>query len=253
MLHRGLIQPAEAIVGFGGLTAAAYTAANGADFDGTNDYMSRGAGLTGAADGKLFSGSIWFKRGGTAAIMNFTRDDGGFVFVRFDSDDKINITGHTSGASKILEVRTSALTDTASWHHVLWSFDMADSGNRHLYLDDTSDLTAASYTDGSIDFTRSDWGLGATPTGTQKMNACLQEVYINMAENFDFSVESNRRKFIDASSKPVDLGTDGSTPSGTAPIIYLKSAFGSFETNDGGGGDFSVTGSLADCGSSPSD
>ena len=37
----------------------------------------------------------------------------------------------------------------------------------------------------------------------------------------DFTTTSNRRKFIDASGNPEDLGSDGSTPTGTAPEIYL--------------------------------
>jgi hypothetical protein len=47
------------------------------------------------------------------------------------------------------------------------------------------------------------------------------------------------------SSAPVSLGSDGSTPSGSQPIVYYKSPFASL-VNLGSGGDFSVTaGTLA--------
>jgi hypothetical protein len=68
-----------------------------------------------------------------------------------------------------------------------------------------------------------------------------------MAEFLDISVEANRRKFINAAGDPVDLGSDGSTPTSTAPIVYQNGDFTNFETNQGTGGNFTVTGALTTC------
>jgi hypothetical protein len=43
---------------------------------------------------------------------------------------------------------------------------------------------------------------------------------------------------------PVSLGADGSTPTGTAPIIFLSGATSSWETNKGSGGGFTENGGL---------
>jgi hypothetical protein len=67
----------------------------------------------------------------------------------------------------------------------------------------------------------------------------------------DLSVESNRRLFITAGGKPVNpdlpraiLGT---------PLIDLRGPASAFGTNNGSGGDFTVTGTLTDASTSPSD
>jgi hypothetical protein len=86
-----------------------------------------------------------------------------------------------------------------------------------------------------------------------KTNACLAEVYINLAEYVDLSVEANRRKFISSAGKPVNLGASGSVPTGTAPIMYFKGPASAFPTNLGTGGNFTVTGTLTDGSTNPTD
>ena len=73
------------------------------------------------------------------------------------------------------------------------------------------------------------------------------------AEYLDISVENNRRKFIDADGFPVDLGSDGSTPTGIAAIMFFSGATVSWHTNDGSGGGFTENGALTDAATSPSD
>jgi hypothetical protein len=56
-------------------------------------------------------------------------------------------------------------------------------------------------------------------------------------EYIDFSQEANRLKFFDAFNNPVDLGADGSTPTGSQPLIYMNEGF-HLGTNLGSGGNF---------------
>ncbi len=79
------------------------------------------------------------------------------------------------------------------------------------------------------------------------------DMWIAPGQFIDFSVESNRRKFIDADGKPVDLGADGSTPTGTAPAIFFSGDPLAFPTNKGTGGSFTLAGSLTNASTSPSD
>ena len=55
---------------------------------------------------------------------------------------------------------------------------------------------------------------------------------------------SNRLKFLTASGEPADLGADGSTPTGTQPLIYLANATATFQNNLGSGGNFTENGAL---------
>ena len=61
----------------------------------------------------------------------------------------------------------------------------------------------------------------------------------------DFSQEANRNKFVDQLGYPKDLGDDGSEPTGSSPLIYMKfDNTASFGTNLGTGGDFAKTGTI---------
>jgi hypothetical protein len=61
----------------------------------------------------------------------------------------------------------------------------------------------------------------------------------------DFSQEANRNKFIDQLGYPVDLGADGSEPTGSSPNIYMKfNDTAALGTNSGSGSNFSVSGTV---------
>jgi len=134
---------------------------------------------------------------------------------------------------------------------------LADTTKRHLYVNDVSDLLVAVYVNEIINYTVESWVVGASSTGTFKFNGAIAELWFNMGQYLDFSVEANRRKFISATGKPVNLGSDGSTPTGVAPIVYQRinggDAAAGFATNLGTGGNFSVVGSLDIASTSPSD
>jgi len=68
-----------------------------------------------------------------------------------------------------------------------------------------------------------------------------------VAEHLAMSSGTNRAKFVSGGS-PVDLGTNGATPTGNQPILFLNNAYGTFQNNLGYGGNFTVTGTLADGG-----
>jgi hypothetical protein len=93
---------------------------------------------------------------------------------------------------------------------------------------------------------------GCDDANNNKLNAHVADFYLNTDETLDISVEANRRKFIDAVGKPVDLGATGATPTGSQPAVFMTGAAASFG-NVGYAGAFTLTGTLADAPSSPSD
>ena len=99
-----------------------------------------------------------------------------------------------------------------------------------------------------------DFAVPDTPAdfGTPLFTGDIADVYIAPGQFIDFSVEANRRKFISADGKPVDLGSNCSTPTGTAPAVCFSGNASSFGTNKGTGGAFTLTGTLTDAVTSPS-
>lgn len=235
-----------------------------ADFDGTSDYMTRGAGLTGAANAKTGIFSAWIRLdGGDGAqieMLHGTVSLGGGD-TRFHcfrgSGNKISIFGFNAAGISILNVATVAsYTAGATWYHVLSSWDLASAAT-HLFINDVSDESTVTATDDTIDYTLGDWAIGAMPSTIQKFNGCLAEFYFAPGQYLDFSAIANRRKFISAGGNPVVLGADGSFPTGTAPLVYQHLADGeavaNFATNRATGGDFTITGTLTTGSTSPSD
>jgi hypothetical protein len=233
-----------------------------ADFDGTNDFIRRAA-LTGAADSKTGILSFWLRldggdgsglqlmMGGTGALASFG--------VARSASNVLSISGQSSaGGSTVLSMASaSTYTAGATWRHLLASWDLANAAG-HLYVNDVQDRAGSpTLTDSIVDYTVDSWTIGAAINDVFKTDGALAELYFAPGQYLDFSLVHNRRKFISASGKPVHLGTDGSMPTGTAPLVYLHlddaEAVANFATNRGTGGDFSITGTLETGSSSPSD
>lgn len=236
--------------------SAPYTA-NAVDFDGTNDYMLRGAGFTGAADSFTGIFSAWIRLDASNANKYIFGNTGDKCALYFDSSGRINInlTGIVSGDFGFRTVNT--FTTSATWINVLAAWDTAlSAGNKisHLYISSSSDKTVAYDTDPIflVDYTVADNAVGSNAAAANKFNGCMSEVYFAPGQYLDLSVQANREKFILA-GKPVSLGADGSTPTGTAPILYLKNPAASFGTNSGTGGNMTITGTLDVASTSPSD
>lgn len=236
-----------------------------ADFDGTNDFMARGAGLTGAADSKSGIFSLWIRtdaRDGTLrGIFNLVTTLGGGTG-RFNvihlAANTFRLFGANAAGSTILQLTSNtAYAADATWRHFLLSWDLAAAAG-HLYVNDADDLAAGStLTNDTIDYTVADSGVGALPDASAKSSDVYAELYFAPGQYLDFSVLANRRKFISSSGKPMFLGVDGALPTGTAPIVYFHlgdgEAVASFATNRGPGGDYAITGTLVLGSTSPSD
>lgn len=236
---------------------------SGADFNGSTDYMTTGAGLTGAADGKVGTVSFWFRLDGgdgtSMTMFHAATTIGGATSrfrVRHESNDTITVVGLNAAGSTILTLTTNATyTASATWLHFLASWDLAN-GLGNLYVSDVSKLAVGStLTNDSIDYTVADWAIGAQANAGTPFNGCLSEFYFAL-EYTDLTSATVRHKFITSTIKPMYLGTDGGIPTGTAPIVYqhitLGTAVTTFATNNGTGGNFTITGTPVLSSTSPS-
>ena len=194
----------------------------GGRFDGSNGFLARGAQYTGLSDGQ--KGTLAMKmriNAGLGSNMDFIRPNAGRFLIRLGTDNKLRIFGQNSTNISI-DTRTTNTLSADTWYNVLLSWDVENDSNAQMYMNDTDDVAAPATFDSAqlIDYTDTDWGIGAGPTGTNYVNGDIVFLWFTDSK-IDFSVEANRRLFFDATGNVADLGEDGSTPTGTAPIVFV--------------------------------
>ena len=238
-----------------GLDASA--AVDAAGFDGAT-YATRGAGLTGAADSKLLTLSFWLRStalGTSRRLLFGSSAVGGSssrgVFILIQTDETVQIGLRNAAATVIFQWQTfPVIWASEGYAHILISVDLENATRRHFYINNRPvGRLITTYTDDTVDFTIADWGWGATPGGLLPLTGDSSEFWMAPGVYIDFSQITNRRKFITSSNEPADLGSDGSKPTGTAPLVYLADTV----TNKGTGGDFAIIAGALTAPTSPSD
>lgn len=225
-------------------------------FDGTNDYCDRVADFTGISDGQTGLFSCWVKMDTSSSDTGFYEflTFGNFNFrVSRRNAGEVLIRCRNTATTEVMEIKSNnnSCIKASGWTHILASWDTGTAGRRHIYVNGSDQTTQVVFTAGStIDYTWTGVEVGAGSGGQQKFPGLMCELYFTTpAAWFDITNSTNRDKFFNSgNSKPVDLGADGSTPTGTQPILYLRNPFSSFETNLGSGGNFTVVGALGDGG-----
>lgn len=251
--ERGFIYLAHRRKAFAGFKVKAVT------FDGTNDWISRASDFSGNADGKTGIFSLWFNlQGGNGNLQNFYYCGGGVSYIQRTADDAFTNNRFADGVTGngYKTSTTNTYQSGGGWVHALYSWDVANNLG-HMYFNDSDVETSNTNTNVTIDYTVATHLIGAADAGANKFNGYMAEVYMNFAEYLDITVEANRRKFISAAGKPVELGDTGALPTGSQPICYQSVRPGDsasdFITNRGSGGNFTENGALALSPSSPSD
>lgn len=220
-------------------------------------YLERGSNFSGLSDGTRGTVSFWLRMGSSTngdILVIFYSSNGRFTIKR-DNSNKIAMNGYASDDfGKLAVISSSSISADGQWHHVLASWNTSSVSNTKLYIDGSADGTT-NVASGSIDYTDAPFRIGSlTPgwTGSDRFNGDLAEFWFSPVW-IDLSVSANREKFRSTSGKPAYLGPDGSLPTGSDPIIYVTGPASSAATNHGSGGNFSVSGTLTDASTSPSD
>lgn len=215
------------------------------DLDGGNDYLSRASALTGIVDGKQVTCAF------TASIDSFATS--GIVLHMYAATDYFRVYLYSSGMQvNAYNPTTPPINFTVSGftpvigrnYHVVFSFDLTDTGKRYLFINGVSyTMSFSAYNNASIAFTTfSTVRVGLDSGGTNYYNGKLGALWFN-ASYIDLSQSSNLAKFVTGTgidAKPVDLGANGELPTGTSPLIYLPMYGNNAGKNYGTGGDFTV-------------
>lgn len=124
--------------------------------------------------------------------------------------------------------------------------------NGMLLTNSSTEDSAAAFNIGwSQDATATE--MGSDAGAEQAATFDVSNFYVAMGQFLDLSIPDNVAKFIDGTGKPVSLGTTGASPTGIAPTIFFSGDSSTFPVNHGTGGTFTLTGSLTNASSSPSD
>lgn len=216
--------------------------AKGVTFSG--DYLSRSS-IAGLADSKTGLISTWIK--GSAGSLQFLVYDGRFRVYVFSP--KFQIVGMNSSGTIILNLSTSVAINDGSWHHILAAWDTSTSTKTKIYLDGSDVTSISALSNSNVDYGNSAFEIGSV-NSSPDFSGELAEFYFT-TQWADLTDAAVRAKFA-KNGKPVSLGSDGSKPTGTAPLIYLQGPASNWGVNAGTGGNFSVSGSFSDAATKPS-
>jgi hypothetical protein len=248
---------------------------NGVTFDGSSDYLTKPTTtFTGLTAGRVGLASFWFRMNG---------DDGGennifaiqqavptrtFVIVR-QTANQLTILGRNAAGSDVLNQDTTTSYTVSSmagnYAHALFAWDVNNSANCKIYVNDADVGGTPTVVADDIDYPAAGGGSGyfGSTVGARVVNVSLStfsfflhadiaQLYINLAEWLDITNVTNRRKFITAGGLAVNLGTDGSIPTGNKPTVFCNDAVTSWHLNKNTvAGGFTLNGTLTDAPSNP--
>lgn len=234
-------------------SVGAYTVASASDFDGTNDFITRGADLTGAADGKTgtIHGCFRIDGGnGTTRWITITGDSFTTMGLSFglSAANALAIQAKNAAGTTILQlIHNASLTAGATWYCVDASWDLA-AGVGTAWLNGVEfTYTAFAANNDTIDYTKGNWAIGAETDGGGKWNGCLADLWFRPVY-IDLSLAANRARFRTVAGKPARLGYSGQLPTGTTALIYHPDGSAA---ERGTAGAWTLTGALDACSSLP--
>ena len=195
----------------------------GYKFDGTTNYLDTNA-LTGIADGKKGSLVIVVRFGAAASTNERIISATGAAFEVFRaSAGNIRVLGKNAAAASIMDfTSTGTPCVDAGTYVIMISWDLATAGSGKMWINEVSHYdTETTFTNDTIDYTVTEWSVGANTTGGTKMTGDIYSIWFDSTTNINFNTESNRRKFSTIKNTPVWLGNSGEIPTGTSPILFL--------------------------------
>lgn len=220
-------------------------------FDGTNDYLTISDTALGGGSGKKFLFSAWYRsnaNGGGDQIFIGTPNNR-IQINKNASNDTIRFVA-LSATTNLGDVSsTTAVKVADGLTHILVAIDMDNSNSADrvkMRINGGAVETLIVSTPIANDFidigSNGSFGVGANPNGTALVNGEFGQLYF--AEEFlDISTAANLAKFYD-NGNPVDLGSNGSIPTGTQPLIFLDKPLANWQDNLGSGGNFTEVGEL---------
>ena len=210
-----------------------------------------GSALTGVSDGKTWSMAFSCNQD-LSSSDKFVLAIGPQYGERLEvtiSSTQLAVFGRNSSGGNVLHLEYNATfpVNGTKWYNFLICVDTASSSNCKLYVNGiVQSWTVNTITNADMNLSNATGTcLGGQIESNVLSSAPFKGHYGNVfwtTEYINFGVEANRRKFYSPLQLPVDCGSDGTTPTGTAPAIYMRNDINAYGTNAGTGGDFDTNG-----------
>lgn len=162
--------------------------------------------------------------------------------------------GNAAGSVSVGVNSTGPLEWATGWHHILVSEDITVSPNlAKIYIDGVDVTTGFTSpgTTGVAPFLHQPFVIGGDHTSPWMFGDMAEFWWapgVSLLDGTGAIPTATIEKFRSAAGAPVSLGADGSTPTGTAPAVYLSrnidEAASVWGVNKGTGGTFATTGAL---------
>lgn len=199
--------------------------------------------LTGAGSisSKKATWSFWIKTGvSCSSLIDEDGDDIDFSIAISAANATFTMSWVTTSGNVAVTLSSSATTsgtwNSNTWHHVFLSIDVGASVCQ-LYVDGTSITTGATFPNNlNLQWNDGQWKISAFSS----FEGSLADVWICAGVQLDGATQLTLFR---SGGKPVNLGSDGSTPTGSSPIIFMTGDATTFANNNGtGGGPWNVYG-----------
>jgi hypothetical protein len=216
-------------------------------------YATKGSALTGVSDGTSGLASVWVNitaAKGSPYYAFFIGDSGTAEYfgIRTSSSQGVMICeGWTSGNVNILSIRSLTVFTSAAagaWKLFLCSWNSVTPRSQ-VYVtttagsDAVSDIGTIVNSSGTVVFSGTSVYLGGTtPGGSNLWNANIADLQVWFNVDVDISVAANRHLFVDSNGNAVNPAI-AKAALGT-PNILQTGAASSWQTNQGGGGGFTI-------------
>lgn len=209
--------------------------------------MRRTTAFTGEADGKTGLFSIWLKfNAGTGFKKIIFADTSSDVEISKNTNDNLDIQIYATNDSTLalrLRSMSNNLAD-GNWHSIIaaWDVNTGSTSKNKVIIDGVDSTELIANIDLNLFYTRTSWKV--SNDDTNGLDADLSEMWWGPNQWLDLSIASNVQKFRSVAGHPVDLGANGSTPTGSTPIIYIPGLYTAVQagTNSSGAGNFNAVG-----------
>jgi len=232
------------------------TAEYAVELDGSNDGFYASSAISPSTTAWTYV--AWFRTDTTSAQKFLWEDfENGKppVQISLESGGYINILVKDSTNATKWQARESGAVSASTWHCLLASYDpSAGTASAYLYtkgngtpnaISNSTSPATATFDTNMYNSTKSQgiWQRGYN--GILRFDGAVSDTWFDTSY-IDFTSSSNRQKFVSATGAPVDLGSDGSTPTGSAPDFFFSGPASSYGTNLGSGPSTTADGSATD-------
>jgi hypothetical protein len=233
---------------FGGGALAVAPLAEAIDFDGTNDFLRRTSDLIGNTNGKIVTISfwVWIPTGASQGII-YAGGYGGTYYglnINFNGG-YININGARETFGSGIFSWSTPLLPFNTWLHVVLSFDLSNTSLRSSYINDVQSGSFGSYSNFNLFLAQATHYVGRQDAPAYYARARISNLFIDYTYR-DLTNVTNRRLFVTADLKPA------ANQQALNPILYLPMSDPTQPgLNQGTGGNFTLTGTVARSGRGP--